>query len=86
MDPELPPHAVMHDAVTSKMVPSKAVKQSGRDDVFLRIQANGSSRMGSSAMDTEAPGSVSVKTTVTVWVPAGVVDWVLIVMAPLAAE
>jgi hypothetical protein len=42
--------------------------------------------MGSSAMDTAAPGSVSVKTTVTVWVPTRVVDWVLIVIASLAAE
>ena len=86
MDPELPPHAVMHDAVIINMVPSRVVRQSGRDDVFFHIRANGSSRMGSREMDTATPGSVSVKTTVTVWVPAGVVDCVLIVIAPLAAE
>jgi hypothetical protein len=73
-------------AMTSNRVPSSAEGQSGLDDVFFREQAKGRSRMGNRAMDTAAPGSVSVKTTVTVWVPAGVVDWVLIVIAPLAAE
>jgi hypothetical protein len=66
VDPELPLHAVMHAAVTSNRVPSRAVNQRGLDDVFFRGQAKGRSRMGSSAIAVAAPGSVSVKTTVTV--------------------
>jgi hypothetical protein len=76
----------MHAAAIKNRVPSRTVNESGLDDVFFRVQAKGRSRMDSRAMDTAAPGSVSVKTTVTVWIPAGVVDRVLIVIVPLAAE
>jgi hypothetical protein len=53
-------------AAIKNRAPSSAVNQSGLDDVFFRVQAKGRSRIDSRAMDVAAPGSVSVKTTVTV--------------------
>jgi hypothetical protein len=57
---------VTHAAGTSNREPSEIAKQRRLDDVFLRSQAKGRSRMGTSKTAVAVPGSVSVKTTVTV--------------------
>ena len=78
VDAELPPQALMQAAATSNSTVFRTIKQKRLEDVFLRSQANGSSRIGRSGSAAATPGSVSVKTTVTVNAPACVLDRVLI--------
>jgi hypothetical protein len=51
--------------MTSNRISRMLVSQSGFDNTFFGGYANGRSRMGSSMIAAAAPGSVSVKTTVT---------------------
>jgi hypothetical protein len=54
--------------------------------VFCRFVANGASRKGNRISATAAPGRVSVKAAVITYVPAGVVDVMVMVNVLVLAE
>jgi hypothetical protein len=80
-----PPHPVLNAAAAISTRPRQVVTQAPRAVSLLLKKKSGSRRIGSRIPAVAAPGRVSVKTTVTWYVPAGVVEEVAIVTA-LAVE
>lgn len=82
----LPPPHPPTTAVMTKTNPRHAVSQARPAFHRFRKTLSGRSSIGTITVAEEAPGSVSVKTTVILYVPAGVVAEVAMLTAPLALE
>jgi hypothetical protein len=82
-----PPPPQLEVIATAETSSAKhAVSQKPLAAHFLLKSSRGNRRNGRNTRAVAAPGKVSVKTTMIWKVPAGVVDDVLIVTAPVPAE
>ena len=81
-----PPQPTLKAVAASNMRLSQTAGQVPREVRFLRRKNSGSSRKGSKIRAEDVLATVSAKTTVTWYVPDGVVEEVEIVNTPVAKE
>jgi hypothetical protein len=81
-----PPQPMLKAVAANNIKLSPTAGQSPREASFLRKKNSGSSRKGSRISAEDVLATVSAKTTVTWYVPDGVVEEVEIVNTPVAKE